>query len=162
MLRAAGLLLLVLCGAAGGIAAADKYKRRYDSLCSTADMLSQMQIMLGFEAPTVSQMLSDVKKGMEKPPAFLTKLSDEPSVSELSAALDENADGFEERDLQKLKELFSHIGSSDKSGEERRLAEAERYFSRRARSSEAETARQIKLAKSLGILAGIFAAVILA
>lgn len=161
MIKVLGMLLIVFSGAAAGAAVGGEYRRRYQSLCAAADMIEQMQIMLEFESPTVSQMIEGVRKGSERAPLFILGLPDNADAARVCASLDENKDGFAECDLHKLKELFSRLGSADKICEQQRLASAMCYFESRRQAERAETEKREKLAGSLGILGGIFAAVLM-
>lgn len=161
MIKLIGAALVIACGAETGLAKAREYRRRYSALCSVCDMLAQMRIMLEYESPTVSQMLGALKIESSNAPLFISELSENADSSDVCAAISKNHDGLDERDSAKLREFFSRLGSADKICEQQRISSAELYFENRRQAEQALTQKREKLARSLGILGGIFAAIIM-
>lgn len=161
MIKLIGAALIVFCGAAAGSAVSGEYKRRYEAICSAADMLEQMLLMLEFEAPTVSQLMNGVKNGAARPPEFVMRLADKTDSQSICAALESSPGGLNERDIQKLKELFTRLGTADKTCERQRILSVLGYFNDRRETERGETEKKAKLARTLGVLGGIFAATLL-
>lgn len=159
MIELVGAVLLAVSGAAAGSAAADEIKQQRLALQSVEDMLAQMMIMLEFEASTVQIMLSELRKGSA--PEFIMRLPENADPERICEAIKRCPDGLTEQDVQKLCTLFGRLGSADKLCEQQRIAGAAAYFAERRKKCEPECRRKEKLAKSLGLLGGIFFAVML-
>lgn len=156
-----GLALLVCCGAACGEIMATKYRDMLGLLVTTSDMLLQLEIIMEYEAPAVSDMLREVKRIAVKVPVFLDSLPDGGGADALLPLLRINCDGYEERDKCRLEEYFSQLGAADRLSELKRLDAVRAYFGMRIEEERPLAARRIKLARSLGLLGGIFVAVML-
>ena len=157
-LRLTGVLLLIVCGGAAGAYLSAEYRRRTALLERVAELLLEMSMMMDFECPTVDVMMSRISGAGREVPRFMKGARRREDVL---SSLAENPDGFEGCDLSRLTALFSELGRADKQSELTRLDSARAYFARRADEVRTVNGQRSKLALSLGILGGIFAAVIM-
>lgn len=156
-----GLMMLVCCGAVGGELMAAVYRDMLGLLVTTSDMLLQLEIIMDYEAPAVPDMLREIKRIAAKLPVFLDSFPDGGGANELLSKLSMNEDGYAERDLHRLEEYFAQLGTADRLSELKRLEAVRAYFNSRIEEEKPLAAKRIKLARSLGLLGGIFVAVML-
>jgi hypothetical protein len=133
-------------------------------------MLAQMKLMMEYESPTLPQMIAALKSDShlsesmhdtQKMPKFLSYVPETAEREEICTALAKNEDGFCNADLHKLKELFSRLGNSDRNCEQQRISAAAYYFEKRRETEQPLAEKRISLAKRLGVLGGIMAAVLM-
>lgn len=152
---------MVLCGCASGMAAAKKYEDEL-SECRTADeTIRQLMIFMEYQAPTISQMLKLLKTSGMQIPEFIKSLPADSGRSEVLESLEKNGGCYCKAHREKLYELFSLLGSADKSCEMARLEAAHIYFLSQTEELSVRTRKQAKLARSIGALGGILLAVLL-
>ncbi|MGN0632666.1 MAG: stage III sporulation protein AB [Oscillospiraceae bacterium] len=161
MIKLTGIILVVICGTAAGAYAADRYKKRFESLLLAQAVIEQLLIMLEYESPTVGEMIAGLKRSNIQLPVFIKELPENADAKDAVKSILKNKDGYEKCDLDKISELFNNLGSADKCCELQRLKSAGAYFEGRAERSRPDTERKIKLSRYLGLLGGIFLAVLL-
>ena len=153
-----GTILMILCGAGCGIYLSAAYRGRTDILARTADMLLGLSIMLDYGDPTVEEMLSGLTDGYSALPCYMKKGADR---DEIIAQLKSQPDGMSRADSDRLAEFFTLFGSADKLSEQKRLSSVRAYFLQRTEQERPANERRAELARKLGILGGIFAAVMI-
>lgn len=141
--------------------AAEYFRMRCQAVEAVCNMIEQLEMMLEFEAPTVSEMLRQIKRQSLRLPKFIFALSDGSDAQAAVESIRKMGDEYDECDRLRLEELFMQLGSADKECERQRLASAHAYFSQRLKQLRQETQRRCRLAKNLGLLGGAFLAVIL-
>lgn len=160
MIKLLGSVMVILCGAAAGMAAANAERERFEALGRTAEMLLQFSIMIEYESPTVDEMLRRTNACCEELPKFMrTEPADRDHILK---ELELDPDGFAACDKDRLREYFMLLGSADKPSELERTAALRAYFIRRTDTLHDKSRDKIKLCRTLGVLGGIFAAVMLA
>lgn len=159
MLKLIGSGLVILFGAAAGRNAGKRLTDRCRDLELTAELLRRLLMLLEYEQPTVDEMLSRTALPEGRLPLFIKAARGGRSA--LLTELRENRDELSVTDRDRLEELFTDLGSSDKAGEQQRLSAAEQYFRTRAESLRPEAESRSRLYRSLGLLGGVFAAVML-
>ena len=157
-MKVLGAILLIACGSCTGFCVSAAYRRKTALLESIADMLLSFLIKIEYGAPTVRDMFAEVKEEKAELPSFMADAYDGVSAAE---ALKKYPDGLTKQDAAKLSELFLQLGSADKASELQRLQGARAYFLQRTGSERPENEKKAQLAQKLGILFGIFAAVML-
>ena len=157
-LKLLGALLLTACGGAVGAYFSAGYRRRTALLERVGELLLEMSLMLDFECPTVDAMTARISESRKDMPCFIRGAR---CRAEVLSSLAENPDGFEDCDLSRLTALFSELGRADRQSELMRLDSARAYFGRRAEQVRPVNEQRAKLSVSLGILGGLFAAVIM-
>ncbi len=153
-----GMLLLTGCGSVIGVCVSAAFRRKTAMLVSVADMLLSFSIKLQYGSPTVGEMISEVCGEMAELPAFLQR---SPERDEIIRAIKEYPDGLEQADVSRLSELFTQLGSADRDSELCRLRTAREYFLQRIESERPKNEKRAELARRLGVLLGIFAAIML-
>ena len=153
-----GMILLTVCGSCIGVCVSAAFRRKTAMLVSVADMLLSFSIKLQYGSPTVGEMISEVCGEMAELPAFLQKAPEREAVIE---AIKEYPDGLEQTDVSRLSELFTQLGSADRDSELCRLRAAREYFLQRIASERPKNEKRAQLARRLGVLLGIFAAIML-
>ena len=148
---------MIICGAMLGLFAAQNSRRPLEALRNAEHMCDSLMIMLEFESPTVEEMIKRLCREMNVP-VFMRNVTD---INELIKNTQSDPDGFYEQDLQRICEFFSSLGSADRECELSRTAAAREYFSSRAEQVAPAVERTVRLYRSLGLLGGIFAAVML-
>ncbi len=151
--------LVIFFGAAAGRIYGERIMDSFRAVASAADMLERALLMLEYEQPTVEEMLSRLAVTSGYLPEFLRSAAyGRQAVLE---SLGENRDVMPEPDRQRLETLVRELGSADKQAEQQRISAALCYFRERVKilRPRAETGR--KLSRSLGLLGGIFAVVLL-
>ena len=157
-MKIVGIMLVTACGGCIGICVSAVYRRKTAMLEAISDMLLSMSIKLEYGAPTVEDMLGEVCAETPELPNFMQAAPDRYAVIE---ALKKDPDFLDEADARKLIELLTSLGSADKDSELQRLRSAREYFLRRADTERPKNEKHAELARKLGILCGIFAAIML-
>ena len=153
-----GAILLIACGSCTGLCFSAAYRRKTALLEIIADMLLSLMIKMEFGAPTVEDMISEIKSEYADLPAFMYNAYDGGSAAE---AVKRTPEGLSEADVSKLAGLFSQLGSADRDSELQRLRGARAYFLQRAETERPENEKRAQLSQKLGVLCGISAAIML-
>lgn len=156
MIRLIGLLLVALCGTAVGMSAAERIMFRYRSVSKVYEMFLQLEILMQYGCLTVPKLLSGLRSCGAKMPAFIEDLDSTPDTGQVLELIEKNTDELDQTDMQKLKEFFTGLGSADKQSELSRIASAREYFRLRNEEESRKSKTQARLARQLGVLAGLF------
>ena len=157
-MRLIGCVMMILCGAGCGAYISSIYLGRTETLVRTADMLLTLSIRLEYEAPTVDEMIADVAEEYRRLPFLAENTADRDGILE---ALKNDSCGLEKADRERLAEFFMRFGSADRLSEQNRISAARAYFLQRIESERPENEKHAALSRRLGLLGGIFAAVML-
>ena len=153
-----GIILVTVCGGCIGMCVSAVYRRKTAMLTAISDMLLSMSIKLEYGTPTVEEMLDEVCAETAELPHFMHKAPNRDAVIE---AMKKDPDSLCEADVNKLTELLTNLGSADKDSELQRLRAAREHFLRRADTERPKNEKRAELARKLGLLCGIFAAIML-
>lgn len=132
---------------------------KFRALEAAAEMLRRLLLILEYEQPTVDEMLSRVSVTTGFSPRFLQSAGQGREA--LLISLSENSDGLSRPDVLRLEALVRELGSADKFAEQQRISAALVYFDERVKAARPAAESSCKLCRSLGLLGGIFAVVML-
>ncbi len=166
MLKGMGLLLLVLCGGLCGRYAAAMVKRKQQILVHLAAMLHELEIAMWCHGGTLEELLQQLcERETYRCFSFLSEtiaaMAEQQSFSVAWCTAVQAEDKLSADSRQLLCELGKELGVSDLLSQREIL---ERYRSR-LQQQEAmqreDTQKKIRLYQSIGLLAGITAAILL-
>lgn len=154
-----GSLLVVIFGWSVGELVGAKSIKRCRDLEAAAEMLRRMLMSLEYQQPTVDEMLSQLNMSEDGFPQFV-RAADGGRQAVLDE-LERGSDEISEGDRMRLRDIFLKLGSSGSDGERQRLAAGAEYFSDKAKRERPAAEQRAKLTRSLGVLGGIFAVILL-
>ena len=159
-MKLTGILILLICSALTGDLFAAYFKGKYELLAVTSRFLLECELIMDYKAPAVPDMLNDIMSSGIKLPYFIEKCKTDSGAEDVIKVL--SADNcFDRNDRERLCEFFACIGNKKKKGEIKKISSVRSYFDIRVQEERAVTERKVHLFHILGVLGGVFIAVML-
>lgn len=163
MLKLLGSLMLIAAGALSGYSASHRYLRRIEMLRGLLRMYGEICIRLEYSLMTFAELIESLRED----PAFSVFgfLDVDTEVCDIRLrildSLDSLSDRFDPASLENLRSFFVRLGTTDIQGQ---LSYAKMAQSRQKEilaSSSPVLEQKAKLSRTLGLLGGAFAAIML-
>lgn len=162
MLKFAGAVLLVICGGFTGISMSNKVLSRERCLRAVNSMFDECAVMLNFNACTITELFEHLRQCSELDELKFLRISESDNCQkEAEMILSSQPYPFTDDEKMCLSTFFRELGSTDIDGQNALIERSRHYFKRRLEQQEAESLKKCKLYKTMGIMTGIFIAVVL-
>ena len=167
-MRYVGIVLVALALAGSGIAAAARVKKRCISLGSIISFLKIFKVELEFAMSETGLLVRSAAKIMESPPCFIESFGELAKESEnlpeawRSAVLRHKLDlCLKQNELDAVLQLGGILGNYDAERQMSAISAAEIRLSEMYSAAHSECEQKARLFRTLGMLTGAAAAIIL-
>ena len=162
MIKTTGMIMMIIFASLTGESFAQKHMTLYKKLSDTCTMLTTVKSLINSESMTVADILSFLHGKQEY--SYIPFLCDQGSVPDRSyicKELEAHPFFFEPELDSRLQRTFSFLGTTDKPSQLEMLCDAISFFEEKRREKALELPKKKRLCRSLGVISGAFAAVLL-